>query len=61
MIDHPWLTVRARVPILDKNVVEFFYNLDSSKIINNGNLRYLYRMLFQKKFKENGFEKKKYI
>ena len=50
-----------RVPILDKNVVEFFYNLDSSKIINNGNLRYLYRMLFQKKFKENGFEKKKYI
>ena len=47
-----------RVPILDKDVVEFFYNLDSSKIINNGNLRYLYRMLFQKKFKENGFEKK---
>ena len=50
-----------RVPILDKNIVEFFYNLDSTNIIKNGNLRYLYRALFEKKFKERGFEKKKYI
>ena len=50
-----------RVPILDKNIVKFFYNLDPAYIIKNGNLRYLYRALFEKKFNENGFEKKKYI
>ena len=50
-----------RVPILDKNLVEFFYNLDPSYIIKNGNLRYLYRALFEKKFNENGFKKKRYI
>ena len=50
-----------RVPILDKNVVEFFYNLDSSKIINNGNLRYLYRMLFQKNLKKMDLRKNIYL
>lgn len=50
-----------RVPILDKNLIEFFYNLDSSYIIKNGNLRYLYRALFEKKFNESGFKKKRYI
>ena len=50
-----------RVPILDKNIVEFFYKLDPKYKIKNGNLRYLYRMIFQKKFNQNGFTKKIYV
>ena len=50
-----------RVPILDKNLVEFFYKLDPKYKIKNGNLRYLYRMIFQKKFNQNGFTKKIYV
>lgn len=50
-----------RVPILDKNIVEFFYNLDSRLKIKNGNFRYFYRALFQNKFNSNGFKKKMYV
>jgi|TARA_B110000003_G_C16649380_1_gene533520 asparagine synthase (glutamine-hydrolysing) len=50
-----------RVPFLDKNIASFFYNLDNKYKIKNGNLRYLYREMIQKKFNINAYEKKRYI
>ena len=47
-----------RVPILDKNLVEFFYKLDPKYKIKNGNLRYLYRMIFQKNLIKMDLQKK---
>jgi|TARA_B110001452_G_C15237367_1_gene428404 asparagine synthase (glutamine-hydrolysing) len=44
-----------RVPILDHNIVEYFYNLEPSQLINNGTLRPHYRNLYFYKFKENKF------
>ena len=50
-----------RVPLLDRNIAEFFYNLNSDFKIKNGNLRYLYRKICESKFKKNAFVKKKYV
>ena len=44
-----------RVPILDHNIVEYFYDLDEDQLINNGTLRPHYRNLFTNKFKKNKF------
>tara|TARA_B100000214_G_C23969882_1_gene629545 strand:+ start:325 stop:2205 length:1881 start_codon:yes stop_codon:yes gene_type:complete len=50
-----------RVPLLDRNIAEFFYNLNSDFKIKNGNLRYLYRKVCESKLKKNAFVKKKYV
>ena len=36
-----------RVPLLDHNIVEFFFGLENSQIIKKGNLRYFYRVFCQ--------------
>ncbi len=52
-----------RVPILDENIVEYFYSLNSDEYIKKGNLRHKYRELFLNHFKDNKFilKKKKYL
>jgi asparagine synthase (glutamine-hydrolysing) len=51
-----------RVPLLDHNIVEFFFNLDDNQIINNGHLRYFYRKFCEKKLGlKNVFQIKKYV
>jgi asparagine synthase (glutamine-hydrolysing) len=51
-----------RVPLLDHNIVEFFFNLEDDNIIHNGNLRYFYREFCKKKFKiKKSFVKKIYV
>tara|TARA_B100000787_G_scaffold89938_2_gene66476 strand:- start:5433 stop:7274 length:1842 start_codon:yes stop_codon:yes gene_type:complete len=51
-----------RVPLLDHNIVEFFFNLDDDQIINNGHLRYFYRKFCEKKLGlDNVFQIKKYV
>jgi asparagine synthase (glutamine-hydrolysing) len=51
-----------RVPLLDHNIVEFFFNLEDDNIIHNGNLRYFYREFCRKKFKiKESFVKKIYV
>ena len=46
-----------RVPILDHHIVEYFYNLEPSQLINDGTLRPHYRNLYFHTFKENKFMK----
>ena len=54
-----------RVPLLDHNIVEFFFKLNSENIIKNGNLRYFYRnyfnIYFNKFNKDLGLIKKRYV
>ena len=54
-----------RVPLLDHNIVEFFFNLKDKQLINNGNLRDFYRHYIQKFYPEISsdeiFKKKKYV
>ncbi|MBC8303063.1 MAG: asparagine synthase (glutamine-hydrolyzing) [Pelagibacterales bacterium] len=52
-----------RVPILDHNIVEFFFSLKSDDYIKEGNLRHKYRQLFLNHFPSNKFilNKKKYL
>jgi asparagine synthase (glutamine-hydrolysing) len=51
-----------RVPLLDHNIVEFFFNLEDDNIIRNGNLRYFYREFCKKKFNiKDSFVKKMYV
>ena len=51
-----------RVPLLDHNIVEFFFNLDDDQIINNGHLRYFYRKFCGKKLNlNNAYQIKKYV
>ena len=52
-----------RVPILDHNIVEYFYSLETEDYIEKGNLRKKYRELFLNHFKSNKFilNKKKYM
>ena len=39
-----------RVPLLDHRLVEFFFNLPSNYKIYDGNLRYIYRKIYEKKY-----------
>jgi asparagine synthase (glutamine-hydrolysing) len=51
-----------RVPLLDHNIVEFFFNLEDDNIIRNGDLRYFYREFCKKKFNiKESFLKKIYV
>lgn len=51
-----------RVPLLNHNLVEFFFNLDNGYFIKNGHLRYIYRkILYNLNIKSVPFEKKKYV
>jgi len=57
--------IELRVPLLDHNIVKFFYNLDEDFLIKNGNMRYLYRRYLEKFYPEIDqkiiFTKKKYV
>jgi len=57
--------IELRVPLLDHNIVKFFFNLDEDFLIKNGNLRFLYRRYLEKFYPEidqkSIFTKKKYI
>ena len=51
-----------RVPLLDHNILNFFYNSQNNLKIKNGNLRYIYRKYLDTKFKNsNSFKIKKYV
>jgi len=51
-----------RVPLLDHNIVSFFYSIENNLKIKDGNLRYLYRKYLEKKFNYSDiFRRKKYI
>tara|TARA_Y100000590_G_C15733643_1_gene1017892 strand:+ start:198 stop:2066 length:1869 start_codon:yes stop_codon:yes gene_type:complete len=54
-----------RVPLLDHNIVKFFYNLNETKLIKDGNLRYFYRKYLKIYYplinESKIFTKKKYI
>ena len=54
-----------RVPLLDHNIVKFFYELSDNKLIKNGNLRDFYRRYIQKFYPQIStheiFKKKKYV
>jgi len=46
-----------RVPLLDHNIVSFFFSLENKKLIHNGILRDYYRNFALNKFKYNKFIK----
>ena len=48
-----------RVPLLDHNIVSFFFSLENKKLIHNGILRDYYRNFALNKFKYNKFIKQK--
>jgi asparagine synthetase B (glutamine-hydrolysing) len=48
-----------RVPLLDHNIVNFFFSLKSKQLIQNGTLRDYYRSFALSKFKYNKFIKQK--
>ena len=51
-----------RVPLLDHNIVSFFYSIENNLKIKDGNMRYLYRKYLKKKFNSHKiFRKKMYI
>ena len=51
-----------RVPLLDHNILNFFYNSQNNFKIRDGNLRYIYRKYLDTKFKNsNSFKIKKYV
>ena len=51
-----------RVPLLDHNIVSFFYSIENNLKIKDGNMRYLYRKYLKKKFNSDKiFRKKMYI
>ena len=54
-----------RVPLLDHNIVKFFYELSDNKLIKNGNLRDFYRRYIQKFYPQIStheiFKKKRYV
>ena len=51
-----------RVPLLDHNILNFFYNSQNNLKIRNGNLRYIYRKYLNIKFNNlNSFKIKKYV
>ena len=51
-----------RVPILDHNIVEYFYYQKNGQFIKNGKLRYNYREVYYKLFDEqNLFKDNKFI
>ena len=54
-----------RVPLLDHNIIEFFFNLKDSQLIRNGNLRDFYRRYIHKFYPQISyyeiFKKKRYV
>lgn len=51
-----------RVPLLDHNIVEFFFDLENSQFIKKGNLRYFYRIFCQNYLGiKDSFLTKKYV
>jgi asparagine synthase (glutamine-hydrolysing) len=51
-----------RVPLLDKNIVEFCYGVSNEYKIKNGSLRYFYRKALLDKYKDGSiFKRKNYI
>ena len=51
-----------RVPLLDHNILKFFYTTQNSLKIKDGNLRYIYRKYLHNKFKNpNAYKVKKYV
>ena len=51
-----------RVPLLDHNILNFFYNSQNNLKIRDGNLRYIYRKYLNIKFNNlNSFKIKKYV
>ena len=54
-----------RVPLLDHNIVKFFYDLSDNQLIKNGNLRDFYRRYIQKFYPQISdyeiFKKKRYV
>ena len=51
-----------RVPLLDHNIVSFFYSIENNLKIKDGNMRYLYRKYLKKKFNSDKiFRTKMYI
>lgn len=51
-----------RVPLLDHTIVEYFFSFPDNYLINNGNLRYIYRLFAYKYYGiKTSFKKKKYI
>ena len=48
-----------RVPLLDHNIVNFFFSLKNNQLIHNGILRDYYRSFALNKFKYNKFIKQK--
>ena len=48
-----------RVPLLDKNIVEFCYGVSNEHKIKNGSLRYFYRKALLDKYKDSSISKKK--
>ena len=50
-----------RVPLLDHNIVKFFFNLNNENLINDGHMRHYYRKFISEKFISNKLiDKKKY-
>ena len=50
-----------RVPLLDHNIVKFFFNLNNENLINDGHMRHYYRKFVSQKFISNKLvNKKKY-
>tara|TARA_Y100000992_G_C21044764_1_gene386669 strand:- start:150 stop:527 length:378 start_codon:yes stop_codon:yes gene_type:complete len=51
-----------RVPLLDHNILNFFYNSQNNLKIKDGNLRYIYRKYLDTKFQNSdSFKIKKYV
>ena len=51
-----------RVPLLDHNILNFFYNSQNNLKIKDGNLRYIYRKYLDTKFQNlDSFKIKKYV
>lgn len=51
-----------RVPLLDRRIINFFYNMENKYLIKNGNLRYIYRKIAGNIMgNEDVFIKKKYV